>query len=341
MAATTTYRAVQVAASGELELVDRPLRDPAGSQVRIRVEACGICHTDAVGVRPHAQGEPGVVPGHEVVGRIDAVGESVQGWSTGDRVGVGYLAGHCGTCDACRHGDFVRCANQQLTGIDVDGGYAEYMLAEQTALVAIPEALSPVVAAPLLCAGLTIYNAILNSGTAPGSAVGIQGIGGLGHLGVQYAHAMGMTTVAIARGPEKEEFALELGADEYVDAADNEAAVAALKGRGGLDVIVATAASGAASSALIDGLATNGQLVVVGASPDPVTVPTADLIARGIRLQGSLTGSPVENEENLAFAVRHGIEAMVEESSLEDAPAAFTRMMDGKARFRMVLALRP
>ncbi len=336
-APTPTYKAIQVAASGALELTERPLLDPTGSAVRIRVEACGICHTDAAGVHAHPETEQGVVPGHEVVGIIDAIGEDVTGWTVGDRVGVGFLAGHCGNCASCRHGDFVHCQNQAQTGIGVDGGYAEYMAARATALVAIPDELSSVAAAPLLCAGLTTYNAILRANVKPGSTVGIQGIGGLGHLGIQYADRMGMNTVAIARGTEKESFSRELGADHYVDARNRDEAVVSLKAIGGADLIVATASSGASSSALIDGLATNGKLVVVGASSDPVTVSTGDLIGRGIEILGSLTGSPVDNEENLAFAAREGIHALVEEAPLAEAPAAFARMLAGKARFRMVL----
>lgn len=332
-----TYRAVAVSADGELAVVERPLVAPAASQVRIRVEACGICHTDAASVQPHPNTEEGVVPGHEVVGSIDAVGEGVTRWKIGDRVGVGFLGGHCGSCDACRHGDFVHCADQPKTGIDVDGGYAEYMIARETGAVAIPDELESVSAAPLLCAGLTTYNALMRGDVDAGSTVGIQGIGGLGHLGIQYAHKMGMNTVAIARGQDKEAFSRQLGADHYVDATDNEAATEALKDLGGADLIVATASSGASSSALIDGLATNGKLLVVGASSDPVTVSTGDLIDRGIQLLGSLTGSTAENEENLAFAAHQGVHALIEEDRLDNAPTAFARMLDGKARFRIVL----
>ncbi len=333
----STYKAIQVSASGELEMTQRPLLDPTGNDVRIRVEACGICHTDAASVHPHPETDQGVVPGHEVVGVIDRIGQDVTGWRVGDRVGVGFLAGHCGRCDSCRHGDFVHCQGQGRTGISVDGGYAEYMTARATALVAIPAELSSAAAAPLLCAGLTTYNAILRAKVKPGSTVGIQGIGGLGHLGIQYADKMGMNTVAIARGPEKESFSRDLGADGYIDASDPDEAVAALKAVGGADLIVATASSGASSSALIGGLATNGRLVVVGASDDPVIVSTGDLIGRGIEILGSLTGSPVENEQNLAFAARQGVHALIEEVPLASAPTAFARMLEGEARFRMVL----
>lgn len=334
---TPTYKAVQVSPAGELEVTERPMTDPAPSQVRIRVEACGVCHTDAGSVHPHPATEPGMVPGHEVVGTIDAVGEGVRRWKVGDRVGVGFLAGHCGYCAACRHGDFIHCENQPCTGLQVAGGYAEYMIARDSGLVSIPAGLSPAAAAPLLCAGLTVRNALLSGGLAAGSTVGVLGIGGLGHLALQYADKMGMNTVAIARGHEKEKSARQLGADHYIDSRDAVAAAAELQEIGGADLIIATISSGASSSALIGGLATNGKLVVVGASDEPVTVSTGDLIGRGIQVLGSLTGTPAENEQNLAFAEREGIHALIEEEPLENAPAAFARMFDGKARYRMVL----
>ncbi|HEY0278839.1 MAG TPA: alcohol dehydrogenase catalytic domain-containing protein [Solirubrobacterales bacterium] len=337
MSDPTTYKAIQVAASGELELTERPLLDAPAGEVRIRVEACGICHTDATAVHSHPETEQGVVPGHEVVGVVDQVGPGVVGWEVGDRVGVGFLGGHCGHCDPCRHGDFVRCENQDRTGVSRDGGYAEYMTARASGLVRIPAEYRSVAAAPLLCAGLTTYKGILGADVKAGDTVAIQGIGGLGHLGIQYADKMGMNTVAIARGTEKEPFSLELGADIYVDASDPEAAVESLKALGGADLILATASSGASSSALIGGLAGEGELVVVGASDDPVTVSTGELIGRGVTVTGSLTGSPVENEENLAFAAREGVHALIEESPLADAPAAFARMLAGDARFRIVL----
>lgn len=332
-----TYKAIAVSASGELELVSRPLVDPVGTHVRARVEACGICHTDAVSVTPHPDSEPGVVPGHEVIGVIDAVGADVSQWAIGDRVGVGFLGGHCGHCSACRRGDFVHCTDQPKTGVDVDGGYAEYLITRESALVAVPDALSSVNAAPLLCAGLTTYNALVGADIRPGSTVVIQGVGGLGHLGIQYADKMGMTTIAIARGTEKEALSRELGADEYLDANDVDSAVEKLSAHGGVDLIVATASSGAAASALISALATNGRITVVGASPEPITVGTGDLIGRGIQVSGSLTGSAIDNEDNLEFAARQGISPIIEEYSLERASDAFARMLRGDARFRIVL----
>jgi alcohol dehydrogenase, propanol-preferring len=334
--ADATYRAIQVAPSGELELTERPLLEPSAGQVRLRVEACGICATDARPVHPHPATEPGVVPGHEVAGVIDAIDAGVTGWTVGDRAGVGFLAGHCGYCDACRHGDFVRCANQTQHGIGVDGGYAEYITVRANALVAIPDELTSLEAAPLLCAGLTPYNGLLRGNVLPGSTVAIQGLGGLGHLAVQYAAAMGMNTIAIARG-DKSVVAGELGADHYVDGADPRVAVRALQALGGAHLILTTVASGASSSGLIEGLTGNGKLVVVGASPDPVTVPTGALIEGGVRILGNLTGTPVQNEENLRFAVTTGVRPVIETRSLADAPAAFARMVAGRARFRMVL----
>lgn len=334
--APSTYQAMQVSASGTLEPVRRELTDPARGHVRLRVEACGVCHTDARGIQPHPETEQGRVPGHEAVGIIDAVGEGVTQWAVGDRVGVGFLAGHCGECVSCRRGDFVTCKNQPKTGLEVDGGYAEYMIARQTGLVAIPASLSSAAAAPLLCAGLTTYNGLLKAAPTPGSVIGIQGIGGLGHLGLQYADKMGMRVVAIARGTEKEKLSRELGADEYVDSTGTDA-VTALARLGGADVIVATASSGAVSSTLIGGLADHGRLMILGASPDPVTVPTQDLTDRGVQILGSLTGSPIQNEDNLAFAEREGVKALIEERPLAEASAAVDRMLSGQARFRMVL----
>ncbi|RKR75681.1 alcohol dehydrogenase catalytic domain-containing protein [Frondihabitans australicus] len=336
MSATGTYRAVQVAASGALELTERPLADPGRGQVRLRVEACGICHTDAGAVHPHPATEPGIVPGHEVVGIIDALGEGVTRWSVGERVGVGFLGGHCGQCASCRRGDFVNCQDQDRTGLTIDGGYAEYMVARETGLVAIPAEMTSVAAAPLLCAGITTFNALLKGAPEPGDLVAIQGIGGLGHLALQYADRMGLRVAAIARGTAKEGLSTELGADHYIDSAATDPGDELAK-LGGASVIVTTVASGASSSSLIAGLADRGRLVVVGASSEPVTVSTGDLIGRGIAVLGSLTGTPIENERGLAFAHAQGVKALIEERPLADAAAAFDRMLSGEARFRMVL----
>lgn len=336
MATPTTYRAIQVAPSGALELTERELTEPGRGQVRIRVEACGICHTDASVVHEHPETEAGRVPGHEVVGTIDALGDGVDHWSIGDRVGVGFLGGHCGQCESCRRGEFTSCQDQPVTGVSVDGGYAEYMTARATGLVAIPAELSSAAAAPLLCAGLTTFNALLKGAPQAGDLVAIQGIGGLGHLGVQYANKMGLRVAAIARGTGKQALSAELGADYYIDSVHTDAGKE-LAELGGASVIVATASSGATSSGLIAGLRNGGRLVVVGASSDPVAVAPGDLIGRGVQILGSLTGTPIQNEDNLAFADAQGIRALIEERPLDDAPAAFDRMMRGDARFRMVL----
>jgi propanol-preferring alcohol dehydrogenase len=332
----STYRAIQVAPDGSLAPVERQLVDPAAGQVRIKVEACGICRTDSVVVVPRSDTEPGVVPGHEVVGQIDALGTGVSGWSIGDRAGVGFLGGHCGVCEPCRRGKFTNCVDQPSTGVNVDGGYAEYLYARQSGLVAIPYQLSAVDAAPLLCAGFTTYNGLLRAAPRPGSLVAVQGIGGLGHLGIQYARAMGAQVVAIARGTDKAELAKQLGAHHYLDSAATDPG-RALKELGGADLILATAASGSSMTALIPGLAHGGRLMVLGASSEPIEITPLSLIFGGVQLAGSLTGASIENEDNLRFAVDQGIGAMIERAELADAPAAYDRMMSGAARFRMVL----
>jgi propanol-preferring alcohol dehydrogenase len=331
-----TYRAIQVAPDGSLELTERELVDPPAGHVRINVEACGICHSDSASVHPHAATEPGRVPGHEVVGRIEALGEGVTRWSLGDRVGVGFLGGPCGVCDECRRGNFVNCSDQPTTGYGVDGGYAEKMIARESGLVAIPDELSSVDAAPLLCAGFTSYNGLLNANPKPGDLVAVQGIGGLGHLGLQYADKFGARVVAIARGTDKAELADQLGAEHYIDSAASNVGDE-LQKLGGADVALATAASGASMSALVPGMRHGGRLMVVGVSNEPITVTPMDLIFGGVTLAGSLTGTPTQNAENLRFSADRGVRALIEEAPFEDAPAAFDRMMSGAARFRMVL----
>jgi propanol-preferring alcohol dehydrogenase len=276
--------------------------------------------------------------GHEAVGRIDAIGDGVTGWSEGDRAGVGFLGGHCGVCEQCRRGSFTACTDQPVTGRTTDGGYAEYLYARQSGLVAIPASLSPAAAAPLLCAGFTVCNALLKAPLRPGGLVAVQGIGGLGHLGLQYARKMGANVAAIARGTAKAGLSRQLGAHHYIDAAATNVG-AELTRLGGADVILATAASGASMTALIPGLAYGGQLMVVGASGEPIGVSPLSLIFGGVTVAGSLTGSSIENEDNLRFAVQQGISAMIEEVPLDDAPAAYDRMMSGAARFRMVLSI--
>ena len=333
----STYRAYQVTGQRQFELVERELLEPAPGQVRLRVDSCGVCHSDVLAVEGmRADPTQPVVPGHEVVGVVDAVGDGVTGWDVGERVGVGYLGGHCGVCAWCRHGDFVNCENQPWTGTNVDGGYAEVMYARASGLVRIPNGLPSVEAAPLLCAGITTYNALQRLNAVPDALVAVQGIGGLGHLGVQYANKLGYRVAAIARGTDKAVLAEKLGAHHYIDSAATDPAQA-LQELGGAVAIVATAASGASMSPLVAGLAPRGQLIVVGAATDPIEVSTADLIFGGRSIVGSLTGTSVENEANLQFSAAHGVAPMTEVMPFEDAPAAYARMMSGSARFRVVL----
>jgi propanol-preferring alcohol dehydrogenase len=334
---STTYRAVQASAPGKLEVVQRELVAPPPGKVRIRVEACGVCHTDAFTVDAPA---PGVtyprVPGHEVVGRIDALGEGVSNWKLSQRVGVGFLGGYCGRCTPCRRGDFVNCQNQSISGLTYDGGYAEVMIAEERGLTAVPDELSSRDAAPLLCAGVTTFNGLRNAGGRPGDLVAVQGIGGLGHLGVQFAHHMGFRVAAIARGAEKEPLARELGAHHYIDSSAGDAA-AGLQALGGASVILTTATSGKAMSSLIGGLRARGRMIVVGASADPIEVNPAQLLFGTRAIEGSLTGSPLDGEETLAFSLLKGIRPKIETMPLEAAPEAYAKMMRNEARFRIVL----
>ncbi|MGV9654530.1 alcohol dehydrogenase catalytic domain-containing protein [Streptomyces sp. NPDC003328] len=333
----STYRAFEATGVHQLRLVERELVEPAPGHVRLRVEACGVCHTDVLAVEGlRADSAQPLVPGHEVVGVIDAVGAGVTAWQPGDRVGVGFLGGQCWECEPCRRGDFVNCLGQQQTGTTVDGGYAEVVYVRSSGLVRIPDGLTAAEAAPLLCAGLTTFMALQQDSTRAGSLVAVQGIGGLGHLALQYARSLGHRVVAIARGSEKEKQAREMGAHEYINSTDQDPA-AALRDLGGAALIVATAASGAAMSPLVGGLAPGGKLVVVGAAPDPITVSTADLIFGTRTLAGSLTGSSIQNEDNLAFVLAHGIRPAVEVLPFEQAMDGYERMLSGKARFRVVL----
>lgn len=334
-----TMRVVQVPAAGEeFELVERPIPEPGAGQVRIRVAACGICHSDAFVKDGAFPIDYPRVPGHEVIGTVDAVGAGVTGWDAGRRVGVGWHGGHCGACDSCRRGDFVTCDNQQICGIAYDGGYAEYMLAPVEALAAVPEALSDAAAAPLLCAGVTTYNALRHSCAMPGDVVAVQGVGGLGHLAIQYAARMGFHTVAVSRGPDKAELAVELGAHQYVDT-ETENPVKALRALGGARVILATAPSGKAMSALIDGLGVNGRLLVVGASAEPIEVTPVQLIGRRRGISGHPSGTPHDSEATMDFSVLAGVAAAIETYPLAEAAAAYRRMIENKARFRVVLTM--
>lgn len=335
----TSYKAMQVTRPGILELAHKPLRVPSTGQVRIRVEACGICHTDAMTVQG---GLPGIqyprVPGHEVVGRIDSLGDGASGWQIGQRVGVGFLAGHCNACAECRRGNFTTCQNQQWTGIHHDGGYAEMMMANANALVAIPDSMDSIEAAPLLCAGLTVYKALKKSGAHAGDTVAIQGIGGLGHLAVQFARKMGFKTIAIARGSEKRAQAEALGAHHYIDSENSDAAIA-LQDLGGAHVILSTVTNPGAVSPLVAGLAAHGKLVMVGVGMEPIEVPPLALIQNDISIMGSLTGTTADNEDSLAFSALQDIHAAIEAVPLEQAQLAYDRMMRNEAKFRIVLVM--
>ena len=332
-----SYRAFQVTRQRQCELVDRELLAPDPGRVRVKVQSCGVCHSDVLGVEGmRADPSQPIVPGHEIVGVVDAVGDRVTTWQVGDRVGLGYLGGHDATCDWCRRGDFVNCENQPQTGTTVDGGYAEVVYARATGVVRIPDQLKSLEVSPLLCAGITTFNALRALDIRPDALVGVQGIGGLGHLGVQYANKLGYRVVAIARGNEKAALATELGAHHYIDSAAVDPGTA-LQDLGGAAAIIATAASGASMSPLIAGLAPRGRLVVVGAAFDPIEVQTSDLIFGSRSIVGSITGTPIQNEDNLAFSAAHAITPMIEVLAFEDAPKAYDRMMSGHARFRVVL----
>ncbi len=338
MESASTYQAVQAIAPGQLELVRKPLRDPGPGEVRIRVEACGVCHSDAATIEGVFPVEWPRVPGHEAVGQINALGANVQGWAEGQRVGVGFLGGSCGCCAFCREGDLVNCRNQEFTGIDRDGGYAESLIARASGLMSIPADLSSADAAPLLCAGLTTFSALRKSSAKPGDLVAVLGIGGLGHLGVQYARHMGLEVVAIARGAEKAELAKQLGAHHYIDSAAGNPAEA-LQALGGAQVILVTASGGKAVAETFKGLRPGGVSVIVGVSPDLIEVSGMDLIFGGRKLEGALTGDPQTGDETLRFSALRGISAMIETAPLEKAADAYAKMMAGKARFRMVLTM--
>jgi len=321
------------------QIVEREIPEPGVGQVRIKVQACGICHSDVLvteGVLPWIQYPR--VPGHEVAGIIDEVGPGVTMWKTGQRVGIGWHGGHDGTCRECRRGDFRNCRNVKVTGISYDGGYQQYMVAPMEALVPIPEGLSDVEAAPLLDAGITTYNALRNSGAMPGDLVAVQGIGGLGHLGVQFASRFGYNVAAIGRGSENAVLAKKLGAHVYIDSQATNAAQE-LQKLGGARVILATAPSSKAMSALIDGLGPNGKLLVIGAAPDPIEVTPAQLIFGSKTIEGWAAGTPAASEDALNFCVLTGVRPMIETYPLEKVEEGYARMMSGKAEFRVVLTM--
>src|SRR5271166_6092246 len=334
-----TMRVAQVSRpKAPFEIVERPIPEPGAGSVRIKVQACGICHSDSLtkdGVFPGIQYPR--VPGHEVAGVIDAVGPGVAGWAPGQKVGVGWNGGYCGYCDHCRRGQFFACVRGQVTGLTFDGGYGEYMVAPASAVALMPADLPPVEAAPLMCAGLTTFNALRNSGARPGDVVAVLGLGGLGHLGVQYAAKMGFHTIGIARGRDKEPLARRLGASLYIDSQAQDPA-AELQKLGGAKVILATATSGAAMSAVQGGLAVNGTLLIVGAAESMQVSPL--LLLMGCRsVKGWYSGTSIDSQDTLAFSARTGVRSMNETFPLERVAEAYERMMSGKARFRVVLTI--
>jgi D-arabinose 1-dehydrogenase-like Zn-dependent alcohol dehydrogenase len=332
-----TMRVAQISRpKGPFEIVERQIPEPGVGSVRVRVQACGICHSDYLvkeGVIPTIQYPR--VPGHEVAGVIDAIGSGVVGWQTGQRVGVGWNGGYCGRCDPCRRGDFFACVTGQITGITSDGGYAEYLIAPANAVALMPDELSPVEAAPLLCAGITTFNALRNSGARPGDTVAVLGLGGLGHLGIQYAAKMGLHTIGIARGKEKEPLARRLGAAGYIDSQAEDPAAALLK-LGGARIILATVTSGEAMSAVQGGLAVNGTLLVLGA-PHSMQIAPGSLLAGRRSIKGWYSGTSIDAQDTLTFSVRNGVRSLNETFPLERAAEAYERMMSGEARFRVVL----
>lgn len=337
-----TMRAVQVSRpGGPLELVERPVPDPGPGHVRIKVQACGICHSDAMTKEGLLAGiEYPRVPGHEVIGTIDAVGKDVPSrWVEGQHVGVGWHAWHCGSCDPCRRADFFACqTGVQVSGISFDGGYADYTVVPATALALVPAGLTPIEAAPLMCAGLTTFNAIRNCGARPGDLVAILGIGGLGHLGVQYASKMGFRTVAIARGKDKEPLARQLGAAHYIDS-QAEDPVAALTKLGGAAAIIATVINGPAMAATLAGLAPRGRLMVLGAADSTIDAAPMTLIMGRRAIEGWYSGTSIDAEDTLAFSAFAGVRSMNEAYPLAQAAEAYDRMISGKARFRVVLTM--
>jgi NADPH2:quinone reductase len=338
MTSETTMRAAQVPAAGDaFEIVDRPIPEPGPAEVRIAVDACGICYSDAYVREGTREGiDYPRVPGHEIAGRIDAVGERVDAWTEGDRVGVGWHGGHCFTCEPCRRGDFQGCEHGEITGLTFDGGYAEYATVPAEAVGRIPDGLDGVDAAPLLCAGITTFNALRNADAGPGDLVAVQGVGGLGHLGIQYAREMGFETVALSRSPGKEELALELGADHFVDASAEDPA-AALQSMGGARVVLATAPSVDAISGIVGGIGRNGEVIAAGVPHDPVPVDIAHLVGTRGAVRGWASGHAKDWEDTLAFSALRGITPRVETYPLAEAEDAYQRMQANEARFRIVL----
>jgi alcohol dehydrogenase/propanol-preferring alcohol dehydrogenase len=322
---------------GDFVLQERQVPEPGFGEALVRVHACGVCHSDVFA----REGYPGVswpvVPGHEIAGEITALGEHVHGWEVGQRVGVGWFGGNCGYCEWCRRGQLIDCENMDIPGVTMDGGYADYVVVRASALAALPEGLSPAEAGPLLCAGITTFNALRTSGARGGDRVAILGVGGLGHLAVQYASRFGFDTVAVARGTDKRDLALQLGAHDYIDSTAGDPAEA-LQALGGADVILSTITNAEAMGAVFGGLRPDGKLMIVGAAMEPLPVPAAMLIGGDKVIEGHASGTAVDSEDTLAFSAKFGVKPMIEEVPLEQAGAAFDKMMSGEARFRMVLS---
>jgi D-arabinose 1-dehydrogenase-like Zn-dependent alcohol dehydrogenase len=333
-------KAAQISkANGDWELVERDIPEPGPGQVRVKIDACGVCHSDSLvkeGLWPGLQYPR--VPGHEVAGRIDEVGENVTAWKTGQRVGVGWHGGHCFVCEPCRRGDFAMCINRKVTGIDFDGGYAEYMIAPAPALAAIPDELPAEEAGPFMCAGVTVYNALRNSGARVGQLVAVHGIGGLGHLGVQYARRMGFKTVAINRGNDKEPLARQLGAHHYIDSVATDAS-AELQKLGGARVILATAPNAHAISPLVDGLSPDGVLLVPAAPAEPLVIGVTPLIMGRRSVAGWYSGTARDSQDTLEFSVLSDVHPMIEKYPLERVAEGYEEMNTGKVRFRVVLTM--
>jgi alcohol dehydrogenase/propanol-preferring alcohol dehydrogenase len=324
---------------GNFEIVERPIPEPGWAQVRIKVEACGVCHSDAI---VKQSGFPGLqyprVPGHEIAGRIDALGAGVTQWKPGQRVGVGWHGGHCFVCDPCRRGNFILCQVEKITGVSFDGGYAEYVVVPAEAVAAMPDELPADEAAPLMCAGITVFNSLRNAGARAGDLVAVQGIGGLGHLGIQYARQMGFRTAAIGRGGDKESLVKQLGAHHYIDS-DAAVPATALQALGGASVILATAPDSKSISALVDGLGPDGKLVIVGASLEPLSITPLQLIFTRRTVRGWPSGTAKDSEDTLQFSSLSGVRPMIERYPLEQVAEAYDQMISGRARFRVVLTM--
>jgi D-arabinose 1-dehydrogenase-like Zn-dependent alcohol dehydrogenase len=339
-AAMATMRAMVVKEQGaSFELETREVPSPGFQEVLVRVHACGVCHSD-VFAREGGYPVPWpIVPGHEIAGEIAELGEHVEGWRVGQRVGVGWFGGNCGWCEPCRRGQLIDCENMSIPGVTMDGGYAEYLVVRATALAALPDDLTPEDAGPLLCAGITTFNALRTSGARPGDRVAVLGVGGLGHLALQFASRFGYETIAIARGTDKRELAVKLGASTYIDSTAGDPAEA-LQALGGVDLILSTITSAEAMAAVFGGLRPQGTLLIVGASMDPLPVPAAMLIGGDKVIEGHASGTSIDSEDTLRFSARSGVRPMIEVMPLEQAEEAYQKMMSGAARFRMVLDCR-